>query len=524
MTATRRFLSLAVVGFLVGCQAVRPVAPWQTQRVSPWPNGPTTSAKPVWPTRPPAKVPNVQSSPARNDPRSNSVAKPVEKLVPTPLPDPQSKASETIPEDVTIRAAKPAVPDADFQSVDPPSIRFKPAPPQDIPDSENIGLPSLSEPANEARRKGDSQPIQSTGLRLGFEALPPPGDSQIVLNVKSPSRAPVGGTVTFDIEVRNDTNDSVTDAVVKVDFDDAFLFPGHNETRLTKRFGTLEAGQSRPMRLTLASYKPGTHSCRFELAAKGHSKIQHEVVVEFREQKLDVKLIGPARRTIGSRAEFVVKIANVWTEPLTDVALSLSHDATLKLHEATGGYQQDSNMLKWKLDRLPPGAGMLLLAEFDCRQASEQACLTAIVSSAEVSDEVVESCLAVAGASDMVDLKISDRTEPIQVGGVVEYEIVAQNIGLQSLPSLVLNVSGSEHLRLESHDAWLNGQAVTLLKSEQDGQWTLAVNRPIPADAVLRLTIRAKTLRYGDAELLVTAASDGESTFAEAAEFTSINE
>ncbi len=419
-----------------------------------------------------------------------------EKLVPAPLPDPQVKETDQLPEEITVRAFKPAAPN-------------KPE------------VPALKLPAEDPDTTTDRP--SSVGPRLGFEPLSAPSDADLALVVKAPKQAALGGNATFEVVVRNGGSEPLEAVVVTVDFDDDLIFSGRVEKRVTKAIGKLAPGQSSEMRLTLASHRLGKHACRFEVTAEGTSPITREVTVEFRQPKLDVKLIGPARRTVGSRAEFIIKVANVWTEPINDLTVTLSHDATLSPHEVTGGFKQDANHLSWTLGRLAPGDGVQVQAEFDCRHLSEQACLAVEARGNDDAFETIESCLTVTSVPGQIDLRVSDRSEPAKVGGEVTFEIVLQNLGLQPLTTSRLDLQGSEHLRFKDHSARLNDQAITLTKSEQDGRWTLIVNQPLPPDATLKLTVQAIALKPGDAELLVTATGDDDSPV-ETSEFTSINE
>lgn len=137
--------------------------------------------------------------------------------------------------------------------------------------------------------------------------------------------------------MRNTGTETVTGVLVIVEFDEALVFPGREEKRLRKDLGQLLPGQSREMRLTLTCDQLGKHVCRFSMTAAGVAAIEREVSVEFINPKLQVELVGPARRTVGSRAEFTVKLANTTEQPIEDLRVTLQHDAALTPFIATGG-------------------------------------------------------------------------------------------------------------------------------------------------------------------------------------------
>ena len=277
------------------------------------------------------------------------------------------------------------------------------------------------------------------------------------------------------------------------------------------------------MRLTLSSNRLGQHECRFNVSADEIDPIEQITKVEFIDPKLLVRLIGPARRTVGSRAEFTVKVANTSDQPIDDLQVTLHHDAALTPHVATGGFQKEARALRWSLGRLEAGAGVQVQAEFDCKQHSEQSCITAEARSEQLSAVAVEDCVTVVAVPGLLDLRVSDITDPVQVGDDAEYEITVQNLGLQSVSEVQLDVQTSEHLKPGTHDAKLDDRAVTLTPSDHNGTLRLVLPGSLAPDATLKITLRAKVLRPGDAEVRVVATLGTDSTAVEATEFTSIN-
>lgn len=407
---------------------------------------------------------------------------------------------------------------------------------RDVPGGEATPDVIVSPPKTVVKKQIDtptSDTDKPSGPSLGFEALPPPSDfatdnspsngSPLNLKIKGQGQRPVGGTVTFDIVVRNDSSETMVNVLVNVEFEDALVFPGSEERRLKKNLGQLLPGQSREMRLTLTSSRLGQHECKFSVTADGIDPIEQTAKVEFIDAKLLVRLVGPARRTVGSRAEFTVKVANTSDQPIEDLQVTLHHDAALTPNIATGGFQKEEHSLRWSLGRLEAGAGVQVQAEFDCRQLSEQACITAEARSEQLSAVAVEDCVTVVAVPGLLDLRVSDRTDPVKVGDDAEFEITVQNLGLQSVSEMQLDVQTSEHLQAGTHTAKLDDREVPLTQTDRDGTLRLALPDSLPPDATLKITLRAKVLRPGDAELRVVATVGSDGSPVETTEFTSIN-
>ena len=562
MSITRNILVLALT-VCVGCQSVARPAPWQTRRV---PSSPPIIVSPPVTVSPPAKV-SPTKPPSRSPQWQPTPAEPNGKRVPEPTPDPQAKnGSKSLSNKLNAQTNQPVAPGAKQ-----PQLRFQPVLPRSSSEREptngaaigsrdiaggvttpdlvvsppkNVG-PKRSGAIDDALRRETNKPI---GPSLGFEALPPPNDSlqldsqspdsppinlpstnsrssdsPLNLIAKAPRQRPVGGTVTFDIVVRNDSTEPMANVLVNADFEDALVFPGREEKHVQKNLGQLAPGQSSKMRLTLTSNRLGQHECRFTVSADDIDPLEQTKKVEFIDPKLLVRLIGPARRTVGSRAEFTVKIANTSDQPINDLQVTLHHDAALTPHIATGGFQKEANALRWSLGRLESGAGVQVQAEFDCKQLSEQSCITAEARSEQLSAVAVEDCVTVVAVPGLLDLRVSDVTDPIQVGDEAEYEITVQNLGLQAVSDVQLDMQTSEHLKPGTHDAKLDDRAVTLTPSDHNGILRLVLPGSLAPDATLKITLRAKVLRPGDAEVRVVATLGTDPAAVEATEFTSIN-
>ena len=522
---SRNILVLALAAS-VGCQSAARPSPWQTRRV---PSSPPATTSPA---KPPNSSPLWKPTPADGN----------GKRVPDPTPDPQAKrGGATLSDKLNVQANKPVAPGAES-----PQLRFTPVPPRSSSETEPtngaaVGLRDVEggettpdvivSPPKTVVPKSDAN--KPAGPSLGFEALPSPNDfapddsasngSPLNLKIKGQGQRPVGGTVTFDVVVRNDGTETMANVLVNVEFEDALVFPGSEERRLKKNLGQLLPGQSREMRLTLTSNRLGQHECKFSVTADGIDPIEQTAKVDFIDAKLLVRLVGPARRTVGSRAEFTVKVANTSDQPIEDLQVTLHHDAALTPHVATGGFQKEEHSLRWSLGRLEAGAGVQVQAEFDCRQLSEQACITAEARSEQLSAVAVEDCVTVVAVPGLLDLRVSDRTDPLKVGDDAEFEITVQNLGLQSVSEVQLDVQTSEHLQAGTHVAKLDDREVTLTQTDRDGTLRIALPNSLPPDATLKITLRAKVLRPGDAELRVVATVGPDGSPVETTEFTSIN-
>ncbi|HLQ46143.1 MAG TPA: hypothetical protein VK137_15485 [Planctomycetaceae bacterium] len=232
-------VSTIVVAALAGCTSAGSTArsPRQVQRVQPWPISPMRAFFAPQPV-----APKVVS------PQPGTALPMKELLVPLPTLDPRAMPGSSLPNGVTTQSNKPV---RELDAAVPPPIRFQPAP---------LGRSNRSEPVT-------SPDAEGAGPRLGFEPLPAPHDSPLTLEINGPRQRSVGGAVTYELVVRNGSQQPIDHVVVNVDFDGELIFPGHIEKQVKKDLGNLLPGQSREMKLTLTSNKVGRHACRFEVTA-----------------------------------------------------------------------------------------------------------------------------------------------------------------------------------------------------------------------------------------------------------------
>lgn len=538
-----RFATLTLLMLAVGQGCHSPgqpaTTPWSTRRVP----GPGPSRERMLPQ---SSVPLMPRSPSQATSPAGPTNTPPgaahgERLVPIPTPEPQPRSGAMLSDGITEEARKPV----DGGQAEQPSLRLTPRTPGRSSDSAPTNGPvarsrdtlgdelvpewdiSPSASSNRNRTKPARTPASAdshkTAPRLGFESLPAAPIADLDLKVRSQRQRPLSEPVTFDVFVTNNSTQALTNVRLDVQFDDALYFPGSQATQLKKELGTLRPGQVRDLRLTLVSGKLGKHQCVFTLTADGHDAIEHTATVEFVHPKLHLTLVGPGRRTLGSRAEFTIKVANLTEQPVEDLKVTLRHDAVLTPLTATGGFLRDPEQLSWSVGKLGAGEGIQLQAEFDCKQQAEQACLTAEARSETLSAEATESCFTVVAVPGLLDLRVSDLTDPVTVGNEAEFEITVQNLGLQSLPVVELMVQTSEHLRTGAVEARLDGQVVTLGKTEANNSLKLTLSEAMRPDGTLRVTLRAKALHAGDGEIRVVATHNTDSAAIESSEFLSIN-
>ncbi|HTI52455.1 MAG TPA: hypothetical protein VL475_15935, partial [Planctomycetaceae bacterium] len=251
-------------------------------------------------------------------------------------------------------------------------------------------LPSVTTgPADSAApAEGPSENRDTARIEPGIGTTPLPKSPSLELNevipsadleltVDAPKRKQVGSQATYRVTVRNSSDGPVSNVMVECRFDEPLVFTGSDKHRVVQRFEQLLPGEVKELALSLYSNDIGAHCCRFavrtgEGAAEGSEK---SVCVEFVSRQLQIDLLGPTRRTEGSRAEFTITLTNHSVRTLTDVKALLSHDQALVPREASAGRETKPGNLTWDLGTLQPMESIQLQVDFECRSLARRACV-----------------------------------------------------------------------------------------------------------------------------------------------------
>jgi hypothetical protein len=302
------------------------------------------------------------------------------------------------------------------------------------------------------------------------------------------------------LTVHNRSQQPVRDVVLECRLGPELVFPGTRDKLALQKLGDLAPGEAKETALTLVSDRLGRHCCEFTVRAGGIETEWKQVCVNFVEKQLAVSLLGPAERSLRSRAEFNLKIVNTTPRPLDDVEAVLFHPAELEAKEATEGARQQPGELAWKIGRLKPGEGVQLQAEFECVKLAERVCARAEVTGRNLPVEEAESCLEIAPAEARLQLRVLDRADPIDVGDETAFVTLVENHGARPVRQLQLRAEIPESLRVVSAEVAADERRIYCPHAVTG---TEVVFDPVPSLAPkshLRFLIQVQALRPGDAE------------------------
>jgi len=365
------------------------------------------------------------------------------------------------------------------------------------------------------------EPSQPTGPELAAPNNASP--RRLELMVSSPPRHQVEGGVTYKLRIVNNGSDQVENVVVESEFDESLVFPGREEKRVRRALGQMPPGAEKEMALTLYSEQIGSQCCRFSVVSDGKEIVWKEVCVEFEQRRLDARIVGPEKRTVGSRAEYIIKLLNTSAEDLENVRVVISHDAALVAKEGSAGAERKPGSMSWALGSLEPGEGLQLQAEFACSRAAGQSCLLVDVSADDLPAEQLESCLEIALVRGPIDLRVSDHSDLVSVGEETEYVVTLHNRTRMNMRPLELTCTVPDTFRVLGASLVVGKQRRKATYRADGQRLTFRTPAPMAPNATLAYRIRVKANATGEGTFRARLGQIGRHPPFEVVETTIVN-
>ena len=402
-----------------------------------------------------------------------------------------------------------------------------------MPKRKSLDLPKTSPPAvarSDNDRDEPPQPIlkhkKNNQIPLA-ESAPQIVPSDVTIpqalefSVSGPSRKQVGGSATFHLTLSNSGDRPLEGLVVRCSFDDALVFAGSDKREVLQRVDRLAVGESRDLALTLAATSAGSHCCRFAVTRReANQEIEvdsKQVCVDFVTRHVEIEIVGPAQRTEGSRAEFNITLSNSSLKTIADARAIVSFDKALMPKEASAGAEQKPGSLIWQLGSLGPLEKIQLQVEFECRNQAHRACVAVEVKGGNSAGknqtgDQDEACLEILPVPGTLDLKISDREDPLDMGKTGTFEVTVENIGLQAARRIVIEATASENLKVCSAKVQAGGKDVPLKYTIDGSRLVFDAVDQLEPSVRLVYTIAVEPLRPGQAEFRASLRSSLSST------------
>jgi uncharacterized repeat protein (TIGR01451 family) len=322
------------------------------------------------------------------------------------------------------------------------------------------------------------------GLKVSDCATTTITAASLNIDVKGPTQATVGSSVTFEIIVTNLSQAPVSKLVIKDRLGQGFEHSAVNQQNAIERvLGDLAAGASQRITVTLRVTKPGQlchtvevsgpnitmatkQACLTAVAGSGTpgaappfgggEQPKPSVVAP----TFSVKKTGPSQLKVGETARFTIDVTNTGSAALQNLKVLDRYDATLLPVLATDGYRiEDGGGLAWTIDNLPAGKTTQLGVHCECKTAAAKTCNRVTVTTPDGAKMEDEACLeiqastpppvtppptttppettrpqtpATTPAADGLTMSVVGLRNPVVAGKELTYEIQVSNTGSTS--------------------------------------------------------------------------------------------
>lgn len=330
-------------------------------------------------------------------------------------------------------------------------------------------------------------------------AIPPP--PQVGLTVSAPAQQRLGQNFVCGLTVVNTGQVALEELSIECALDEGLSLPGRSDRRVQSQLKSLAPGATQDLRITLVGREPGKLCCVFILRSGAEVAAQREhclEIVDNSPDSLDVEVSAPPARTIGSRAEFNIHVANRGSTALENLMVDVTYSDCIRARRASNGVQQHTGRLAWRVPKLDAGQVVVFQAEFTCERISDQ-CPLSISASADGSERVREEVLLqIIPVPGNLDVQLTDDVDPVSVGGEAWLEARVQNLGLQMLNNVLVTLTIPENCRILAATVQQQGHDHQL-RFELDGQDVVFERVPqLPPNTVLNFRVHVKALRAGN--------------------------
>lgn len=305
----------------------------------------------------------------------------------------------------------------------------------------------------------DVQPAQFVvpGTAAPGASVPPartvtdPPPAVVRIQVRVPADAPPGDDIRYLITIQNTSTADAHRVVVRNPISDAFEGPvkaepqydpkGDPKKELFWSFGTLPAGKSRTIELTLRPRKDAS-----EVKNLAYVSFEHGEVVTTRLKQPTVKISKVAPKQTVRDEPYTVRIAvdNTGKVPVENVRVAENVPASAEIEPVTKGakrtVQAEGQQWVWEIARLMPGERRILEYRITAREAKDVFALTNLSGAKGITDKA-DSSTRVLVPGLTVKLTGPSSKAPVNPGETARYEITVRNTG--TLPSTSVRVTGT---------------------------------------------------------------------------------
>ncbi len=322
---------------------------------------------------------------------------------------------------------------------------------------------------------------------------------QLILQQSTTEQVLIGQDITVAITISNPGSGDATSVVLEADIPAELRHAAGSE--LEYPIGTLQAGETRQLKLTLHAASAGR--ILFPLVARGDGQLlsKHEINFEVIAPELQVNVQGPRIRYLDRQATHTVEVGNRGTATARNISLVMQLPRGLKFISTDhhGRYESQQHAVYWQLEELP---------------ANVQDAVTITTIPMEVGNHIMKvNGKANLGITDHFEhvmrvesvpqllFTIADESDPIEEGSDTTYEIRVINKGTRTATNILVGASlPAEMQPIDGNgptDARVDGQQIVFAPLDR-----------LAPEAEVVYHVKVRGIKAGDHVIRVQLVSD----------------
>lgn len=291
-------------------------------------------------------------------------------------------------------------------------------------------------------------------------------EPMLALSIQGPDKVLLGEPASQIVTVSNPGTGIAQNVVVEVQLPEGLQHPKGN--RLKMELGSLSAGESRSVRLTLTAQDGGQQAVRvIAKAGTGLEKI-NEANVLVLAPSLQLALDGPSVRYVGRDARYTLTATNDGLAVTNNVrAMYLVPDGFEFVQAGRGGkYDARTRTVSWFIGSVAPGDKVEMQLKLKPVQLGDFSHVARVLSEHGASSEA-QSVTSIQGTASLM-LEVVDLDDPVETGRDTAYEIKVRNDGSKGAQNVGLSVElppGIEMIAIQGPTEYIAESGLIVFKA-----------------------------------------------------------
>ncbi len=257
------------------------------------------------------------------------------------------------------------------------------------------------------------------------------------LAVKGPKEISLGDPASQIVVVTNPGTGTTQNVVLECTLTDGLVHKNGNQFKL--EVGSLEAGESRQLRLPIEATLGGTQTVKIVANAAGGLTDTTESSIAVSAPSLELAVKGPGLRYLGRSATYTITVRNSGQAESSNIRVVHKVPAGFSFVSAGQGgrFNDADDSVLWFVGQLGQDESKELTVELKATELGSHNHEVAVLSDTG-SNVTASTKTEVDGAVDLV-LDVNEADDPVEVGSELAYEIRIRNDGTKAAANVSLN-------------------------------------------------------------------------------------